>query len=321
MAGHGAKNSRRRREAIQALLDHPTVAEAARAARISEQTLRRWMQDPAFDAEYRAGKRAVLRQAMARQRQVATVAVKSILQIMYKGEKAGTRLKAARTIRSLAEDSIEIEDLAAAVTELKQAGTAKTGRGAKLPRKQQEAIAALLAHRNVAEAAEAVGISVQTLYRWMGEPAFLAEYATAARAVWGPAMTLVQQKVGDAVLIMGNFAINPSIPEATRLEAGIYLVGEMKANEVEELTAGVAEMERAEAGAGAPEEAPKTIGRSLYQRVQRLKARLLRAGGPGGIRVVLVRALDGRPAQADRRALQDARPGCRANNNRRLRNC
>jgi hypothetical protein len=57
----------------------------------------------------------------------------------------------------------------------------------------------------------------------------------------------------------------------------------MKARAVEDLGMRVTKMETAsgeteEEGTGEPEEA-KTIGRSLYQRVQRLKARLLRPGG------------------------------------------
>ena len=36
--------------------------------------------------------------------------------------------------------------------------------------------------------------------------------------------------------------------------------------------------EKEEEGTAKPEDAPKTIGRSIYQRVQRLRARLLRPG-------------------------------------------
>ena len=52
--------------------------------------------------------------------------------------------------------------------------------------------------------------------------------------------------------------------------------------------------------------------------VQRLKARLLRPGGPGAIRVILVRALDGRPAGSHeegrdgRQVWLDPPAGCRA---------
>jgi hypothetical protein len=47
-----------------------------------------------------------------------------------------------------------------------------TGHGAKFDRKKEEAIAALLTHRNIEEAANAVRISGKTLLRWMKEPEF-----------------------------------------------------------------------------------------------------------------------------------------------------
>jgi hypothetical protein len=58
MRGSIKKLTGKQRVAIEALLNQPTVAEAARVAGIAEQTLGRWKKDPAFDAEYRAAKRA-----------------------------------------------------------------------------------------------------------------------------------------------------------------------------------------------------------------------------------------------------------------------
>src|ERR1039458_7906129 len=46
------------------------------------------------------------------------------------------------------------------------------GHGAKFGHKVEQAIAALLSHRNVEEAARAVGISANTLLRWLKEPEF-----------------------------------------------------------------------------------------------------------------------------------------------------
>jgi hypothetical protein len=47
-----------------------------------------------------------------------------------------------------------------------------TGHGSKFKRKMDDAIAALLTHRNVEEAASAVQISTKTLLRWMKETEF-----------------------------------------------------------------------------------------------------------------------------------------------------
>jgi hypothetical protein len=64
---------------------------------------------------------------------------------------------------------------------------------------------------------------------------------------------------------------------------------------VEELAADAAELEGAESGE--PQAKSPAIGRSLYQRVQRLSARLRHAYSAGGIdKVIFVRAIDGRPA-------------------------
>jgi len=50
------------------------------------------------------------------------------------------------------------------------------GHGAKFDHKKEQAIAALLSHRNVEAAARAVGISSNTLLRWTKEPEFDAAY-------------------------------------------------------------------------------------------------------------------------------------------------
>jgi len=46
------------------------------------------------------------------------------------------------------------------------------GHGSKFSRKMEEAVAALLTHRNHEEAARAVGIGTATLLRWQKEPEF-----------------------------------------------------------------------------------------------------------------------------------------------------
>ena len=46
------------------------------------------------------------------------------------------------------------------------------GHGAKFGRKMEQAIAALLSHRSLEAAAREVGVSVNTLQRWMNDPEF-----------------------------------------------------------------------------------------------------------------------------------------------------
>ena len=57
MLGHGAKFGHKKEQAIAALLSHRNVEEAARAIRISANTLQRWIKEPEFDAAYREARR------------------------------------------------------------------------------------------------------------------------------------------------------------------------------------------------------------------------------------------------------------------------
>jgi hypothetical protein len=54
-----------------------------------------------------------------------------------------------------------------------------TGHGAKSGRKQEEAIIALLSHRSIDDAAQAIRIAPRTLLRWMKEAEFDAAYREA----------------------------------------------------------------------------------------------------------------------------------------------
>lgn len=56
------------------------------------------------------------------------------------------------------------------------------GHGAKIGRKQEEAIAALLTQRNIEEAARAAGIGTRTLIRWLKLPEFGKESQGAPRS-------------------------------------------------------------------------------------------------------------------------------------------
>jgi hypothetical protein len=57
MTGHGAKFGRKMERAISALLTRPNIEDAARVAGLGEKTLRRWMREPHFNAEYLRARR------------------------------------------------------------------------------------------------------------------------------------------------------------------------------------------------------------------------------------------------------------------------
>ena len=87
MTGHGAKFGRKQEEAIAALLSHRSVEEAARACAVGYKTL--LLQDPptlekepAFEAEYRAAKRATFGQSIARMHHLCGAAVSTLGKVM-----------------------------------------------------------------------------------------------------------------------------------------------------------------------------------------------------------------------------------------------
>src|SRR5690242_20180957 len=62
------------------------------------------------------------------------------------------------------------------------------GHGAKLDRRKEVALAALLAAPTIAEAAKIAGVGHSTLRRWLGDPAFAAAYRAARRELLGVAI-------------------------------------------------------------------------------------------------------------------------------------
>lgn len=98
--------------AIIHLLAQPTLSAAATAAGVNERTLYRWLQDPAFDAAYRATRRDAVRQAIAVLQRSAGDAAAALASIAGDPtEKGSSRVSAARAILELAIKAVEIEDL------------------------------------------------------------------------------------------------------------------------------------------------------------------------------------------------------------------
>ena len=301
------KLSRQQQEAIAALLTSRTVEEAARVAGISTQKLSRWMdKDPAFIAAHLAARRAGLTQVKARIRHGAAPAVASMLKTMMDvSAPASTRLEAATLVISYYEDAIALEALGAEVAEVERARKASptggnsriAGHGTKFGRRKELAIAALLSERNIAEAARVAGIGTPTMYRWIGEPEFQAGYAAAGSSVFRQAMRHLQPGLGAAGVIIRNFNVDQSIPAATRLKAGKYILSENLAFERETLDARLTTAETATGNAENKEPArtSKIIGKDLHRRVQRLKGLLLQSHWPR-MRIRLVHAIDGRAA-------------------------
>ena len=120
------------------------------------------------------------------------------------------------------------------------------GHGAKFGHKVEQAIAALLSHRNVEEAARAVGISANTLLRWLKEPEFDAACREARRMAFSQSLARLQDASGAAVTTVLKIMLDTNAPAGTRLRAAeVVLEQTTKAIEVEDLEVRVAELERA----------------------------------------------------------------------------
>jgi hypothetical protein len=122
------------------------------------------------------------------------------------------------------------------------------GHGEKFGRKKEEAIAALLTHRNVEEAAGAVGIGTRTLLRWMKLPEFDAAYRQARRAAFGQSIARLQHGASAAASTLLKVMVDANSPPSCRLRAADSVLGHAaKAIEIEDIEARVSELERAAA--------------------------------------------------------------------------
>ncbi len=126
------------------------------------------------------------------------------------------------------------------------------GHGSKLGRKQEEAIAALLTHRNIEEAAGAAGIGARTLLRWLKIPEFQAAYRQARRDAFGQAVARLQQGTSAAATTLLKTLIDPGTPPSVKVRAAEAIFNHAaRTIEIEDIEARVAALEQA-AASGIP---------------------------------------------------------------------
>ncbi len=120
------------------------------------------------------------------------------------------------------------------------------GHGTKFGRKKEQAIVALLTHRNLEEAARATGVAPNTLLRWQKEPEFDAAYRAAKRAAFAQSIARLHHLSSAAVSTLGKVMLDSTTPAATRVRAADSILNHTaKAIEIEEIEARVSELERA----------------------------------------------------------------------------
>ena len=120
------------------------------------------------------------------------------------------------------------------------------GHGSKLGRKQEDAIAALLTHRNIDEAASAAGVGTRTLLRWMKIPEFDAAYREARRQAYGQSISRLQQGSTAAATTLLKVMVDIATPPSTRVRAAEAVLSHAaKAIEIEDIDARLKELEMA----------------------------------------------------------------------------
>ena len=121
MVGHGSKFSRKKEEAIAALLSQRNTEDAARVVGIGLATLLRWMRLPEFQIAYREARRDAVSQATARLQQATGAASSTVLKIMLDSNApAAVRLRAAESVLNHAAKSIEVEDIEVRLSRLER---------------------------------------------------------------------------------------------------------------------------------------------------------------------------------------------------------
>ena len=112
---------RKRQQAITALIEAPTIREAAGIVGIGEATLFRWMQDADFQSAYRDAKKRVVDQTIANVQRASGEAVQTLKSIMTDGNMpASSRVACARAILETAVKAVEFENLTSRIETLEE---------------------------------------------------------------------------------------------------------------------------------------------------------------------------------------------------------
>jgi hypothetical protein len=121
MIGHGAKLPRKKQQAIAALIEAPTIKEAAGIVGIGEATLFRWLQDTDFQIAYRDAKRRVVDQAITRIQRISGQAVETLKNIMIDNDMpASSRVTAARAVLDMSVKAVELENLTSRIEAIEE---------------------------------------------------------------------------------------------------------------------------------------------------------------------------------------------------------
>jgi DNA-binding MurR/RpiR family transcriptional regulator len=123
------KLSPKQEAALVALLAHGTVEAAYEAAGVSKSTMWRFLQEPSFQARYRAMRRQLVESAIGQLQADCTKAVTVLREVAEDREApASARVSAAKTIIEQSLRAVELEDLSERVERLEELLEQKEGK-------------------------------------------------------------------------------------------------------------------------------------------------------------------------------------------------
>ena len=93
------------------------------------------------------------------------------------------------------------------------------GHGAKFGRKMDQAITALMSKPTVEDSAHSIGVSANTLLRWMKEPQFEKAYGEARHAVFSQSIARLQEAASTAVTALLEVVRDKKAPAGIRVRA------------------------------------------------------------------------------------------------------
>ena len=113
--------STKQENAIVALLNEPSVAKAALACGLNQNTIHRWLDEPVFSRAYRKARREAFAQAISASQRYAPLAVQTLAKIMADSTlSVSARVSAATALLKFSRESIELDDLATRVDDLEK---------------------------------------------------------------------------------------------------------------------------------------------------------------------------------------------------------
>ena len=127
--GHGRKSEAVRERAIVALLADTTIERAAARCGINERTLRRWLtEDPIFQSEYAAARRATFTLGMSGVQSLTSRAVNVLGELLEAKNSPSVRLGAVRTVIEIGTHQYDAETILRRLDEIEAAQRRQEGR-------------------------------------------------------------------------------------------------------------------------------------------------------------------------------------------------